>query len=84
MDNEMTRPGGEPWPHGMEPKAGGVNTIAPGHRVYAVRSDECGPDISTWQRFAGYCRSCALSGEHDPMDLEAFVAYEKSVASSPV
>lgn len=79
----IVRRQGEPWPHGMEPKVGGINTIAPGHRVYCVRADEHGPDIAMWQRFASYCRSCALSGEHDPMDFETFVAREAPVVSSP-
>ena len=28
--------------------------------------------LANWQRFASYCRSCALSGEHDPMDFATF------------
>lgn len=29
-------------------------------------------ELALWQRFASYCRSCAISGEHDPLDFEAF------------
>lgn len=35
--------------------------------------DESKQELSAWQQFAGYCRSCALSGEHDPQSFEDFV-----------
>lgn len=43
----------------------------------AAYTDFIGPlvparELAMWQRFAWYCRSCALSGEHDPMDFETF------------
>ena len=28
--------------------------------------------LSRWQRYASYLLSCARSGEHDPMDFDAF------------
>jgi hypothetical protein len=79
----ISRRSGEAWPHGMNPTIGGVNTIVPVARVYYVRSDDRGFDLSVWQRFASYCRSCALSGEHDPMDIDAFVAHEGRIVNSP-
>lgn len=71
----IVRRQGEQWPHGMKPECG-VNTIVPGARVYCVVSDDHGPDMKTWKRFASYCRSCALSGESNPLDFEQFVAKE--------
>ena len=32
-------------------------------------------ELGQWQQFAAYCRSCALSGEHDPQDFQDFMAY---------
>ena len=29
-------------------------------------------ELAQWQQFASYCRSCALSGEHDPQDFADF------------
>lgn len=29
-------------------------------------------ELAKWQQFASYCRSCALSGESDPVEFEDF------------
>lgn len=36
--------------------------------------------LSQWMQFAGYCRSCALSGEHDPHDFQGFLAHSDNAA----
>jgi hypothetical protein len=33
--------------------------------------------LANWQRFASYCRSCAVSGESDPMDFCDFLRGEQ-------
>lgn len=30
-------------------------------------------ELSQWQQYASYCNCCAKSGEHTPMDFDAFV-----------
>lgn len=32
--------------------------------------------LSDYQRFASYCRSCALSGESDPQSFEDFIRFK--------
>lgn len=29
-------------------------------------------ELALWQQFASYCRSCALSGESNPLDFDSF------------
>ncbi len=38
------------------------------HEVEKVVRNE----LSAWQRFSSYCRSCALSGESNPQEFEEF------------
>ncbi len=40
------------------------------------------PVLLMWQRFASYCRSCALSGEHDPDEFETFAARQKELSGT--
>jgi hypothetical protein len=41
----------------------------------AAALEEAEQTIGQWQRYAAYCRSCALSGESDPHTFEQFVNY---------
>lgn len=56
------------------------------HAAEAVREanaevERLRAELAKWQRFASYCRCCALCGESDPQTFEQFVDYGATLAT---
>lgn len=47
-------------------------------RSLVTEADALRAKLAQWQKFAGFNRSCALSGESNPLTFEEFVARQEA------